>query len=282
MQVDPKEILIPELLMRTAVDSVEFENLTKSIAERGYINPPTVRKVGKKYELIAGYRRIQAALELELEKIPVTIMTATDMEAELIKMSENIDREDINPLDEGEYLRELMGKFGINQKQLADVIKKSEAWISNRVASVSWTEEIRVAIKGNAISFSVGRALMKIRSFTDREYYYGLAVAGGATEATVLGWAQMSNEQLEREEAGAVDGPVTQGTNLGFVAMSDCVCCQEKEPATEATHIAVCAYCAASVQHLETVQLFRNCKAQWKQNETDRTPPPENETGSDS
>ena len=145
MQLNPKDIIIPDTLMREVEQNENFTALCQSIEKHGLMNPITVRKVGEGYELIAGYRRTAACQALEMDSVPVRVMNVNDVDAELLKITENLDREEVNPIEEGEYYVQLMEKLKINQTQLCDVLGRSSSYISYRVGSVNWTTEIRQA-----------------------------------------------------------------------------------------------------------------------------------------
>lgn len=127
---------------RKDVKGESFKELKASIAEHGILQPLIVRpKGGTKYELVAGERRLTAAKELKLETVPVTIRQLDDHSARVLMLLENLQREDLQPLEEAAALEELLkpgqqalnGKPFMTQAELAQKISKSQPWIANRL-----------------------------------------------------------------------------------------------------------------------------------------------------
>ena len=113
-----------------------FKELKVSIAEHGILEPLLVRPKGKGYELVAGERRLRAAKELKLETVPVAIRELDDHTARVLMLLENLQREDLEPLEEAAAIEELLkdtGDGGITQQELAKKLSKSQPWIANRL-----------------------------------------------------------------------------------------------------------------------------------------------------
>ena len=113
-----------------------FKELKQSIAEHGILEPLLVRPKGKGYELVAGERRFTAAKELKLETVPVSIRDLDDHTARILMLLENLQREDLEPLEEAAAIEELLkdtGDGGMTQEELAKKLSKSQPWVANRL-----------------------------------------------------------------------------------------------------------------------------------------------------
>lgn len=275
MQVNPKDIIIPDTLMREVEQNENFTALCQSIEKHGIMNPITVRKVDDGYELIAGYRRTAACQALEMDKVPVRIMNVSDVDAELLKITENLDREQVNPIDEGVYFTELMKKLGVNQSQLCDVLGRSSSYISYRVSSVDWSPEIRQAAFDHTITFSAARILSTIANYQDRMFYFNQVVENGAAPAIIQQWATNANEEQKRRDAANAAGEAHKTRTTETVPVMECGACAEMEPIKECTNITMCAYCASGVKELEVIKQFRAMKLHWKSQEPEPDAPPQ-------
>ncbi len=200
MDVLREKIKLPKNMMRQIVGEKDMEDLIKSIKEIGMINPIIVRKMGDDYELVAGLRRLMAADVLQMEKVYVRVIRVGDEKAERIKMDENKEREDINPVDEGIYFFELMEKFGWNQKQLAERFRVSESYVSQRVGSMGWPDKLKEVVVNGKLSFSVGREFAQIKDLGEMERVIEQAISSGVSPAVAARWRHEVNRELMLKE----------------------------------------------------------------------------------
>lgn len=243
MVVSPLSISIPAHLMRSAMNKEEFEKLKDSMNRLGMLNPLTVREVDGKYELIAGYRRLKVAKELRWEEVPINEVPATDTEAEAMKVAENVDREDVSPMDEGVYLKKIMDEGNLNQGQMADIIGRSEAYVSKRLGTLKWPEKLKLAVEMKGIAFSGANALMGIKDPEYRMYQIKEAVKFGASLSVIETWVESWNKQTAIEEERNKKG--REGIVPGEVIKStvECGACGQKNAPDGFVHIIVDAVC---------------------------------------
>ncbi|MBA7531435.1 Nucleoid occlusion protein [subsurface metagenome] len=212
MDVLREKIELPDSMMRQSVSEEGLEDLVGSIKELGIINPLTVRKKDEGYELIAGLRRYMAADILKMEKVPVEVKRAGNERAEKIKMAENKAREDVDPIDEGMYFNKLMEMFGWKQKQVAEKLRVSESYVSQRTSAVDWPEVLRMAVQGGQLSFSVCREFAGIRFPEELDRIIDQAIRSGVTPAVAARWRHEINrgdllsEALEGKGVEAMAG----------------------------------------------------------------------------
>jgi ParB family transcriptional regulator, chromosome partitioning protein len=138
----------------------ELEALTESIKEQGIIQPILVRKDEQGYELIAGERRLKAAKRVGLTQIPAIVRDITDAELLEISIVENIQRENLNPMEEAEAYHCLMKEFGLTQEQVAVRVGKSRSSVANFLRLPSLPEEIKDSIMDGIISMGHARAIL--------------------------------------------------------------------------------------------------------------------------
>ena len=139
-----------------------MEELTRSIREKGIIQPIVVRRRGDYYELIAGERRFRAAKLLNIKEIPVIIRDAEDEDSLELSLIENIQRQDLNPIEEARAYQYLIDKFKVTQEKLSEVLGKSRSSVANILRLLKLPQEIQEEIKKGRISFAHGRALLEL------------------------------------------------------------------------------------------------------------------------
>ena len=146
-----------------------LEELSGSIKEYGVLQPILLRDDGKAYTIIAGERRYKAAKLAGLEKIPAIIKTMDSREVALIALVENVQREDLNFLEEARAYKRLMDDFGLTQIEIAEKMNKNQSTISNKIRLLSLPDEIQSSILENNLTERHARALLKLGDEEDRK-----------------------------------------------------------------------------------------------------------------
>jgi len=155
---------------RASIDDQHIAELAASIRVRGVVQPVVVRALegGHGYELIAGERRWRAAGIAGLATIPALVREADDEEAAALALIENIQREDLNPIDEGRALRRLTVEFGLTHQQVADAVGRSRAAVSNLLRLLELAPEVREQLEQGAIDMGHARALLALEAPAQR------------------------------------------------------------------------------------------------------------------
>ena len=150
---------------RRDFNNTSLDELSKSIKEKGVITPITVRESNKGYEIIAGERRWRAAKKAKLKSIPAYILNIGD-EAEMMEVAliENIQREDLNPIEEAEGYAVLNSKYSLSHDGIAKTIGKKRTTISNALRLLKLPPEIRKSIRSGEITAGHGRAILQKKS----------------------------------------------------------------------------------------------------------------------
>jgi ParB family chromosome partitioning protein len=141
-----------------------IEELAQSIREKGILQPLVVRKKEEGYELIVGERRWRAAQRAGLTKVPILLKEATDQEVIELALIENLQREDLNPLEEAEAYQRLIAEFSYTQEVLAQRIGKDRSSVANILRLLKLPDEVKDALERNAISMGHARALLALRN----------------------------------------------------------------------------------------------------------------------
>lgn len=171
----------------------ELEDLARSIREKGLLQPLVVRpRPDGEYEIVAGERRWRAAQRAGVHDLPVLIRELSDGEALEIALIENIQRSDLNPLEEARAYSQLLDQFSYTQQQLADSIGKSRSHISNTLRLLTLPDSVREQIESGKLTAGHARALIATDSPTDL-----------ANQIIQLGLSVRETESLSRDAATA-------------------------------------------------------------------------------
>lgn len=164
IKIETGKISVNPFQPRQEFKEEEIIELANSIENFGLIQAITVRKTDKGYELIAGERRLRAAKKLGKNLIPAVIKDFNDQEMAEIALVENLQRKDLNYLEEAAAYQRLLDEFNLTQKELAARISKSQSTIANKLRLLKLPKEIRNQLLANNLSERHGRALLKLDS----------------------------------------------------------------------------------------------------------------------
>lgn len=158
-QVAVSELSVSPFQPRKHLKPEAIAELAQSIAEKGILQPLVVRPTGESFEIVAGERRFRAAQKLGMTSVPVVVRHLSDQETLEIAIIENLQREDLNPVEEAKAFRQLMS-FGLNQEALAKTVGKSRSAVANTLRLLNLPEEVLDALEAEQISAGHARAIL--------------------------------------------------------------------------------------------------------------------------
>jgi ParB family chromosome partitioning protein len=165
----PAEEIVPNKFQpRKSFDNEKIRELAQSIKENGMIQPIVVRKNGEQYEVIVGERRVRAAKEAELSVIPALVKEYSDDRLLELALIENIQREDLNPVEEAFAYRMILERERITQEELANRIGKSRSYIANMVRILELPEPVLENVSRGTISVGQAKALLSVDEETEK------------------------------------------------------------------------------------------------------------------
>ncbi len=150
-----------------------LEELAESIKENGVIQPLVVRKENGGFEIVAGERRWRAAKIAKLEKLPVVIRDATDQDVAELTLIENIQREDLNPIEEAEAYEKLSERFGLTHDDIARKTGKNRSVITNQLRLLKLSDKAKEALVSGAVTAGHARALLGAPSLEEMDFLLG-------------------------------------------------------------------------------------------------------------
>ncbi len=192
---------------RQHFDAQAIDELAASIAERGVLQPILVRAVGDGYELVAGERRWRAAQQARLHEIPAIIGEFDDEASAEVALIENVQREDLNAIEEAEAYRQLIGRYGHSQEVLGKLVGKSRSHVANLLRLLDLPEAVRQMLLRGDISMGHARAVV---TAPDPEALAQQIIGGGLSVRQAEQLAKKSRPQAVRDtdRASARNRPV--------------------------------------------------------------------------
>ena len=159
----PIELIDPSNLQpRTVFDDAKLGELAKSIRSNGVVQPVLLRRKGNRFELIAGERRWRAAEMAGLTKIPATIRNVSDDKVLEIALIENIQREDLNPIEEATAYKKLIDNLGLTQETVAERVGRDRSYVTNYLRLLKLPEDIQALLQAGRISTGHARTLLGV------------------------------------------------------------------------------------------------------------------------
>ncbi|HEX8382768.1 MAG TPA: ParB/RepB/Spo0J family partition protein [Sphingomonas sp.] len=199
---------------RRRFDDASLDELAASIAARGVIQPIVVRPHGRDYQIVAGERRWRAAQRARLTEVPVVVRQFNDSETLEIALVENIQRQDLNAIEEAQAYQRLSGEYGHTQEALAKIVHKSRSHVANLLRLLELPESVQAMVVEGALSMGHARALLGSRDVEEL-----------AREVAARGLSVRDTEKLargakarERTRGPRDGGERTQGGVDGDVA----------------------------------------------------------------
>ncbi|WP_286785710.1 MULTISPECIES: ParB/RepB/Spo0J family partition protein [Pseudomonas] len=190
---------------RRDMDPAALEELAQSIKAQGVMQPIVVRAIdGGHYEIIAGERRWRASQQANLEKIPAMVRDVSDEAAVAMALIENIQREDLNPIEEAFALQRLQQEFQLTQQQVAEAVGKSRVTVTNLLRLIALPEEIKTLLAHGDLEMGHARALLGLpadRQLEAARHVVARGLTVRQTEALVRQWLSDKPQATEKPKA---------------------------------------------------------------------------------
>jgi ParB family transcriptional regulator, chromosome partitioning protein len=189
-----EEIIPNRSQPRKHFDESKLQELAESVKEKGVLEPLIVRRIDGGYELIVGERRWRAAQKAGLKEVPVLVKEIEGREVLEISLIENLQREDLNPLEEAEAYKRLTEEFGVNQEELGTRVGKDRTTITNALRLLKLPTEVKHQLLQNRITSGHARAILSLEAKERQKELCALIIQKGlsvrAAEALARQWAR--------------------------------------------------------------------------------------------
>ncbi|HEY1769056.1 MAG TPA: ParB/RepB/Spo0J family partition protein [Chthoniobacterales bacterium] len=214
---------------RREFDREALEELVDSIRQRGIIQPLIVRQINHTFELIAGERRLRAAREAGLTEVPVIVRQASDLEVLELALIENLQRADLNPIEEAEAYARLAGEFGMRQDDIAAKVGRSRASVANAMRLLDLDQQVQAWVVQNLLSVGHAKVLLGLKAHDEQR----------AVAETVLRQSSTvrQTEKMVARQLGRVGGVrrKKRATTVPEAAMDDLASRLQEHLATRVT-----------------------------------------------
>jgi ParB family chromosome partitioning protein len=195
-----EEIIPNRSQPRKHFDESKLQELAESIKEKGILEPLIVRRTDQGYELIVGERRWRAAQKAGLKEVPVVVKEAEGREALEISLIENLQREDLNPIEAAEAFKHLIEEFNISQEDLSKRIGKDRTTITNTLRLLKLPLEVRNQLLQNRITSGHARAILSLESKEKQKELCALIIKKGLSvreaEALAKRWSEKPKKSI--------------------------------------------------------------------------------------
>jgi ParB family chromosome partitioning protein len=181
IEVDVNQIDANPQQPRMQFDDDKLESLAQSIKVHGIIQPLVVSKTGNRYELVAGERRLQAAQKIGLKKVPVIVREADELQKLELAIVENVQRHDLNPIEEGMAYQKLSDEYQMSQEEIAMKMGKSRSLVANKIRLLSLPIEIQKGLVEGKITEGHAKAILSIENPEKQRALYELILKSNLT-----------------------------------------------------------------------------------------------------
>ena len=241
----------PEEPDRLEIDSEYIKELAESIREIGLMNAIALKPKGDRYEVIWGDRRYLAHIHLGLPDIEATIHTVDDEQMHIMRATENLQRENLTPIEEAYIYRRMHDKLSMNWEQIGKRCGKSPGSVKRRYDLLKLPECLITAVQKKQIAFTVAEELGFLKNLTKVQYLLQFAIDHGATTAVVRQWVR--DEHAVERNPSTVNGgggwASPPGKSLPVYVACD-LCTSPMEIGTESVY-RVCGSCTAELKRIQ-------------------------------
>jgi len=247
-EISLDQIELKDDFVRLEYSADKYNELVNSIRQVGILYPLMVLETDKGLLLISGYRRFQAAKELGFATAPCFCLKTGIDDAEILRMHENLYREDVSPLQEAVCFLRLERTYHFTREKIAKLIGKSKAYITQRIQILSWPDNLQQSLSSGHVSYSIARELSAVTEQTELTRLLELAVQSGATVRTVLTWVNewKSRKAMELQQKELnMEAPANQPTEQEY---QQCFLCGKDSHTVNLIAINICKQCMEALE----------------------------------
>ncbi len=237
----------PGGVIRLEVEHEAIKTLSDSINALGLLQAILVRPVKDRFEIIYGHRRFLACRLLGMPKIRATVQELTDIQAALMRATENVERVDISPIEEAAVYKDLVETHKLGYEKISSMMGKSASVIKRRLDLLRMPSCLQQAIHKKLIPYSVGEVLWQLKDQTDIEYYLAFAIENGASRSTVVQWVKDCLDKRRQQERTGEGGGGSSSPMESVPQYIACGTCQGAMEIGKETVLRVCPDCTGLI-----------------------------------
>ena len=233
----------PKNDIREEVNMQGVEELAMSIENTGLIQPITVFKNRRRYEVVVGHRRLIACKIAKMDTITAIVTEIDPDKIDVMKLDENIFREDVSPVMIGKYIYRIMQEKKLTTMEMARYFGKTPQWVNSMIRLIDIDEYTQEAINAGEISYTGALELQKIGDERTRSSLTQAAVKGGAHTRIIKNWVNDYRSEKDSKERRAAEPPENGGVPEEREYKRKCLCCQELKESETIITVEVCPEC---------------------------------------
>lgn len=237
----------PSQADRESIDPSRIRELADSIKAQGLLQALVVRPVNGRFEIIAGHRRFLACSTLGLTHVTCNVKDLSDEDAALAKAMENLQREDLTPIEEAKAYKRLADNFKMTYQQIADKSGKTAVIIKRRIALLTLHPDVIAAIHEKKVPVGVGEELNGIDDPNTLKYYLDLAIENGVTREVIRLWVKEYKDNVRRAQNASVPFESIPNPMEPRPIWLTCDCCAGPVEISDAKLIRACPGCLHSI-----------------------------------
>ena len=238
----------PEGVIRLDVEDEAIKTLSDSINALGLMQAILVRPAKDRFEIIYGHRRFLACRLLGMSKIRATVQELTDIQAAMMRATENVERVDISMIEEAAVYQDLVETHKLTLDKIAQMMGKSKGIVRRRLDLLRMPNCLQQAIHKKEITYTIGEVLWQLQDLGEIEYYLAFAIENGASRVVVAGWVKEELDKRRRKDSSG-----ERGGHLGspmevppqYVA---CDVCRNAMEIGKETVLRTCPDCTGSIK----------------------------------
>jgi ParB/RepB/Spo0J family partition protein len=233
---------------RLASDPHAVRRLRDQIATSGLINPITVRPHGTRYQLIAGLNRIQAFRLLQRDTIPAHVVHADDAQASTMRLTENLTRTNLSPVEEAAQLADLVDADPGGVDAVAATIGRTVPWVLDRLEILAWDPDLQQAVHARKISTAAAKRLARIPDPDTRRRYVHQAAVHGISARTANLWLQDATSLSETQTVAPENSIISPSSQQPPELRVACFACGERHNIQTMHPVRLCPNCLTAIQ----------------------------------
>lgn len=243
MEVEIEKIKRGKYEQRMYLEDETMDELCRSIARIGIINPLILERTEAGFFVVAGHRRLAAAKRMGLKTVPAVVEDKTKSQANEIAFAENYHRKNLSPIEQAAAIKDVLEKGDLEAQDIAKIFGRSEHWVRAQVAITTWPGDVQITIHNGGLSVSAASNLALVTDDQYRSFLLRNAVEQGATARTTAAWLQAWRAMQPPEEA-ILSEPVAEGhTATPTAPQAPCLACGEIFPVDRMSHVPLCGDC---------------------------------------
>lgn len=253
-EIPVDNISLRDEFKREDYSSEKYQELNNSIKQLGILHPLVTLDTSEGLILVSGYRRYQIAKETGLPTVPcVTLKTGID-DAEILRLHENLYREDISPLQEAISFLRLEQTYHFTREKISKLIGKSKSYITQKINILNWPDNLQQALASGNISYSVARELSVVDDLPELTNLLETCVQSGATVRTVLHWVSEWKTKKLQKEAEVQNKDLFNKPDETETKQTSCYLCGRGRDKANLTTVCMCKDCLSIIEDKPVIE----------------------------